>query len=175
MKDLLEEQSTALENNAKIRKQFADRGVSLATSDEELDTIGQTRFLLEELEKVYKKNQESIQKNGVTSQNNNQKVGRSIDNLRIRLRELTNAEENYRDELSKQNALTKEKQKIMDLLGMSTSENNKATEEAVGLDGEMTEETRALIEIQKELLEQAKEREGRTEWEGGTGRRWDGF
>jgi len=93
MKDLLEQQSIALENNAKIRKQFTDRGVSLATSDEELDTIGQTRFLLEELEKVYRKNQESIQKNGVTSQNNNQKVGRSIDNLRIRLRELTSAED----------------------------------------------------------------------------------
>ena len=59
MKDLLEQQSIALENNAKIRKQFADRGVSLATSEEELDTIGQTRFLLEELEKVYRKNQES--------------------------------------------------------------------------------------------------------------------
>ena len=163
MKDLLEQQSIALENNAKIRKQFADRGVSLATSDEDLDTIGQTRFLLEELEKVYRKNQESIQKNGVTSQNNNQKVGKSIDNLRIRLRELTSAEDSYTKELSKQNALTQEKQKIMDLLGISTSKNNKETEEAVGLEGEMTQETRDLIEIQKELLEQAKEMDGSTE------------
>ena len=160
LKDLDEQEILASKEMAKVRKKLADEGVTLAQSQGTITQ--QNRAYIKELEKQFQVNAKLFQQ-GVNTSKQQKIVGRAIDNARLRQRKLNAANNDFNDELNTQNGLTREKQRIMDRLGISSKKATESTEAQANAEGEMTEETRDLIEIQKGLLEQAKEMDGSTE------------
>ena len=159
-KELLEKTTEASQAQLDVREKFIKQGRTFAKSNG--TQIEQTQELIRELEKEQKINAERFAqgKKTVSSQKD---VRNSIDLLTRRLKDLQNAESEYKEELGKTNALVDQKNGLLEEFGLNTDKSNKSTKEATELESEMSEETRDLIEVQKKLLEQAKEMDGSTE------------
>lgn len=160
LKDLLEQETAANKEMAKSRKKLAESGFVVAQSQGTVTE--QNRAFIKELYKQREVNALLFQQ-GVNTSKQQKQIGFAIRTAEQRQRRLNAANNDFNDDLNTQNALTREKQRIMDRLGISTKKAIKDKEEDAGGTEDQSEAITDLIEKQKALLEKAKEMDGSTE------------
>lgn len=157
---VLEKEAEVLEFSAELRQKYSDLGIQIkATSPNEI---------LKELNEI------SERENKLRLEGNNQnklkasqlsKLGKEQDSLFFKIKALNNAEQNFQEEQEKGNDLIREKDALMERLGITTAEEIETKKEDAQETVVLVEKTKDLIKIQEELLEKAKELPQTTERE----------
>jgi hypothetical protein len=161
---VLDKEAETLDYTAKLRQKYSDLGIEIkATSPNEV---------LEELNEIQEKeNKLRLEGNGQNKLNIVQlsKLGKEQNNLYFKIRALSNAEKDFQEEQEKGNNLIKEKDALMERLGITTDDNtDKTNDNTEALDDnletvdEVEKKTRDLILLKQQELKEIQNTEAKT-------------
>jgi len=161
---VLDKEAETLDYTAKLRQKYSDLGIEIkATSPNEV---------LAELNEIQEReNKLRLEGNG----QNKLKIGqlsqlsKEHDNLFFKIKALNEAEEDFQEEQEKGNNLIKEKDALMERLGITTDDNtDKTKDNTEGLDDnleaidEVEKKTRDLILLKQQELKEIQNTEAKT-------------
>ena len=161
---VLDKEAETLDYTAKLRQKYSDLGIEIkATSPNEV---------LAELNEIQEKeNKLRLEGNG----QNKLKIGqlsqlsKEHDNLFFKIKALNKAEEDFQEEQEKGNNLIKEKDALMERLGITTDDNtDKTNDNTISLDDnleavdEVEKKTRDLILLKQQELKEIQNTEAKT-------------
>ena len=149
--NLLDKQSRAQDMVNRLRAKYSEEEIKLQETDP-------VKFL-EELEQARKREVELLlEGNGQNKLNRKglSQMAQDYINLKTRINAVSDADEDYQEELAKGNALLDEKEKLMKELGITLDEVTDKTDEGAESNSELAEEQKSLIQIQQDLLAEAK-------------------
>jgi len=164
LNNVLEKEAKTLEYTAKLRQKYSDLGIEIkATSPNEV---------LAELNEIQEReNKLRLEGNG----QNKLKIGqlselnKEHDNLFFKIKALNKAEEDFQEEQEKGNNLIKEKDALMERLGITTDDvTEKTNDNTEGLDDnleaidEVEKKTRDLILLKQQELKEIQNTEAKT-------------
>ncbi len=154
-KELLEKTTEASQAQLDVREKFIKQGRTFAKSNG--TQIEQTQELIRELEKEQKINAERFSqgKKTVSSQKD---VRNSIDLLTRRLKDLQNAESEYKEELGKTNALVDQKNGLLEEFGLNAKKGKEGSEGLADGSENEAKELKGLIELKQEEIKLAQEK-----------------
>ena len=157
---VLDKEAETLDYTAKLRQKYSDLGIEIkATSPNEV---------LKELNEIQERENKLREEGNGQNKLKIDDIGRLVNeqiNLQSKIKALNKAEEDFQEEQEKGNNLIKEKDALMERLGITTDDVTKKTEGGVKADEEQTIVIRDLIKEQEELLEQAEKLPQSTEAE----------
>lgn len=161
---VLDKEAETLDYTAKLRQKYSDLGIEIkATSPNEV---------LAELNEIQEKeNKLRLEGNG----QNKLKIGqlsqlsKEHDNLFFKIKALNKAEEDFQEEQEKGNNLIKEKDALMERLGITTDDNtDKTNDNTISLDDNLEavdkveKKTRDLILLKQQELKEIQNTEAKT-------------
>lgn len=161
---VLDKEAETLDYTAKLRQKYSDLGIEIkATSPNEV---------LAELNEIQEKeNKLRLEGNGQNKLNIDQlsKLGKEQNNLFFKIKALNDAEKDFQEEQEKGNNLIKEKDALMERLGITTDDNTEKTKDNTeGLDDnleaidEVEKKTRDLILLKQQELKEIQNTEAKT-------------
>jgi len=161
---VLNKEAETLDYTAKLRQKYSDLGIEIkATSPNEV---------LAELNEIQEKeNKLRLEGNGQNKLNIDQlsKLGKEQNNLFFKIKALNDAEKDFQEEQEKGNNLIKEKDALMERLGITTDDNtDKTNDNTEGLDDnleaidEVEKKTRDLILLKQQELKEIQNTEAKT-------------
>ena len=148
---VLDKEAKTLDYTAKLRQKYSDLGIQIkATSPNEV---------LKELNQIQEKENKLREEGNGQNKLKISDIGKLVNeqiNLQSKIKALNEAEEDFQKEQEKGNALIKEKDALMERLGITTEKSTNKIDNNASSTENLTIQTKDLIKIQEELLDQAK-------------------
>jgi len=157
LNDKIEARADLLKRESEIRQQLSDAGIKVQAKNAE--------ELVKEIDKIIDEQNRLRKENGSNVIKSFNDLRKQQDRLKLDIKSLANAEEEYNEEQDKTSKLLAAKDQLMKDLGVSTEKATESTEDGNDASEEEVEVLTDLIEIKKKELEEAEKMPGTTKRE----------